>query len=165
MQSTVVKLDHARGSRSTRILWLLNEIGDPFDLAISDSSLYALHDGGARMHETGAMTEWLCDTRARHLWRGPGQDGRVGWLDWLHFADTILMRAKEGDAAMLKTSFGILDDGLAGDWLLGEFSGVDCQMGYSLWAISQGHDLQSPSLRAYLRRCMGRDAFRRALEG
>lgn len=155
MQSMRVKLDHARGSPSTRVLWLLLEMGERFDLA--PARTYALRAGKVRMHETGAMTEWLCDTRARHLWRAPGHEGRVGWLDWLHFADTLLVR--NGDPGTLD----ILETGLGrSDWLLGEFSGADCQIGHTLWTVAR--DSGRPVLDAYLARCRARPAFRAALE-
>ena len=72
---TDLTLWHAPLSRSTRILWLLEEIGCSYrletltstrslDAALHPVRAPALRDGDMTMHETGAMTEWLCETRA-----------------------------------------------------------------------------------------------------
>lgn len=171
---------HVPFSRSTRTLWLLEEVGCAFRLetleppASLDAALHpprapALRDGDVTMHETGAMTEWLCETRALHLWRAPGASGRIGWLDWLHFAETLLhhvaRRADPAAADRLSAALDLLEDCLSGsDWLLSEFSGADCQMGYSVWVSAQVRPLEGhPALRNYLSRCARRPAFRAAL--
>ena len=80
---TDLTLWHVPASRSTRVRWLLEEIGcayrletltspDSIDAALHPPRAPALRDGNVTMHETGAMTEWLCETRAVHLWRAPG---------------------------------------------------------------------------------------------
>ncbi|WP_375262819.1 glutathione S-transferase family protein [Palleronia sp.] len=173
---------HVPFSRSTRTLWLLEEIGCPYRLETLsapndlDGALHpdrppALRDGVVTMHETGAMAEWLCETRARHLWRAPGAAGRIGWLDWLHFAETLVQhvarRTETGAADRLSVSLGLLEEWLDGaEWLLSEFSGADCQIGYSVWAAAQVMPLNDhPSLTAYFARCVARPAFRLAFDG
>ena len=179
---TDLTLWHAPLSRSTRILWLLEEIGCSYHLETLaapgrlDAALHpvrppALRDGDVTMHETGAMTEWLCETRARHLWRAPGASGRIGWLDWLHFAETVVQhvarRAETGADERLSVALGLLEEWLNGSkWLLSEFSGADCQIGYSVWIAAQVTPLSNyPALTAYLARCMARPAFRAACGG
>jgi glutathione S-transferase len=173
---TDLTLWHVPGSRSTRILWLLEEIGCEYQLetlaspGTLDAALHpprapALRDGTVTMHETGAMTEWLCETRAVHLWRAPGASGRIGWLDWLHFAETLLQhvarRAEAASAERLSGALDLLADWLAGsEWLLSEFSGADCQVGYSVWIAAQVRSIEShPALRDYLARCTARPGF------
>jgi glutathione S-transferase len=176
---TDLTLWHVPGSRSTRILWLLEEIGCAYQLETLalprtlDAALHpprapALRDGTVTMHETGAMTEWLCETRATHLWRSPGAAGRIGWLDWLHFAETLLQhvarRAEAASAERLSGALDLLEDWLDGsEWLLSEFSGADCQVGYSIWMAAQVRPMDShPALRGYLACCMARPGFRAA---
>ncbi|SIQ06972.1 glutathione S-transferase [Paracoccus thiocyanatus] len=195
---------HVPLSRSMRILWLLEEIGCDYDLRLMDLAdgstrrppydaihpvgrVPALRDGATTIHESGAMTEWLCETRAPHLWRAPGSPGRLGWLDWLHFGETlgqhlanltqqhvflrqesqrsaILMRL---EAARLSRALRLVEACVAdSDWLLSEFSGVDCQVGYSVWIASRFVSYADrPALAAYRDRCAARPAFRRSLPG
>jgi len=175
-------LRHVPLSRSTRTVWLLEEIGSPYQLETLavprtlDEALHpecppALRDGSGRMHETGAMTEWLCETRAPHLWRAPGASGRIGWLDWLHFSETLLhhvtRRAEPEAHARLLAALALLAEWLGdSEWLLSEFSGADCQLGYSVWIAGQVTALDSHlALAAYLARCQSRPAFQTAWDG
>lgn len=174
-----------------RILWLLEEIGCKYELEIVEEGgtlrdvlcpvqrVPALSDGDVTMHETGAMIEWLCETRAPHLGRSPGSKARAGWLDWLHFGETLAgyVVGAQGqgplNAASSSTSdaikrlehgLGLLGDWLEGtEWLLSRFSGVDCHVGYSVWIAAQVVDLDHhPTVQAYLERCTAREAFQRA---
>jgi len=121
------------------------------------------------MHETGAMAEWLCETRAPHLWRAPGAAGRVGWLDWLHYAETLLQpvaaRSEVGAMDRLSAALMLLENCLTdSEWLLSEFSGADCQVGWSLWLAARVCPLNDhPALKAYLERCRERPAFQAAI--
>jgi glutathione S-transferase len=171
---------HVPFSRSTRTLWLLKETGCDFRLetlatpATLDAALHpphppALRDGETTMHETGAMTEWLCETRAPHLWRAPGAAGRIGWLDWLHFAETLLhhvaRRAEPGASDRLSAALNLLEEWLDGsEWLLSTFSGADCQLGYAVWVVAHLRTLEDlPALDGYLARCIVRPPFGAAL--
>ena len=97
---------HVPQSRSMRSLWLLHEIGVDFHVEILDffdgsmrgprygvitpvGRVPALQDGAVILRESGAITEWLCETRAPHLTRAPGTPARAAWLNWLHFAETL----------------------------------------------------------------------------
>jgi hypothetical protein len=52
------------------------------------------------------------------------------------------------------------------EWLLSEFSGADCQIGYSVWIAAQVTPMDDhPALSAYLARCMARPAFQAACGG
>lgn len=173
---------HVPYSRSARILWLLEEIGCTYrlerlpsppdlDTALHPPRPPALRDGEVTMHETGAMSEWLCETRAPHLWRAPAAQGRIGWLDWLHFAETLLQhvarRTEPAAAARLASALDLLDGWLEGsEWLLSHFSGADCQMGYSVWMAALVQPLDDrPAVAGYLDRCRARPGFRTATEG
>lgn len=193
---------HVPLSRSMRILWLLEEIGCDYDLVqmdMTDGSMRrapyaaihpvgrvpALRIDGTVMHESGAMTEWLCETRAPHLWRAPGAKGRMAWLDWLHYGETLAQHVAaltqshvflheewqrsptvmKLETARLSRALTLVEAWLDGrDWLMDDFSGVDCQVGFSVWIAGRFVRLdERPVLAAYRDRCAARPAFRRAL--
>ena len=193
---------HVPLSRSMRALWLLHEIGCDFRLNTLDffdgsmrqppyagihpaGRVPALQDGEVTVHESGAITEWLCETRAPHLTRAPGMADRAGWLDWLHFGETlgqhlanltqhhIVLREEwqrsptvmKLEAARLSRALTLVEQRLSGrDWLLGTFSGVDCQIGYAVWMAARFVRFDDrPALAAYAARCAARPAFQAAL--
>lgn len=192
---------HMPLSRSMRILWLLNELDLPFSLKVTDIRSAALREAeyaaihpvgrvpalqvdGSVIHESGAMIEYLCETRGPHLWRAPGEEGRLGWLDWLHFAESIgqhiasltqshlmlrdpatrSLTVMKLETARLGRALGLVEGVVGGqDWLMANgFSGVDCAVGWSVWTAGRFVRL-TPALQGYVDRCTGRPAFRRAL--
>ncbi|WP_295045480.1 glutathione S-transferase family protein [uncultured Paracoccus sp.] len=194
---------HVPLSRSMRVLWLLKEIGcdhqirelsffdksmrqPPYDAIHPVGRVPALQIDGVTLHESGAIIEYLCETRAPRLWRGPGDPGRAGWLDWLHFAETLgqhlanltqhhivlrdpAMRSPTVmrlEAARLSRALSLIETHLGEqDWLMADgFSGVDCAVGYSVFIASRFVRLDDrPLLRAYLDRCAARPAFQASL--
>jgi glutathione S-transferase len=105
-----LKLYHCDETRSMRSLWLLNELGIPFDvvtmpfdhkylrapeyLAVHPlGRVPALVDGDLTLYESGAIAEYLCETydSANRLNRGLGHPERYEWLKWIHFAETVLI--------------------------------------------------------------------------
>ncbi len=196
---------HVPQSRSMRSLWLLHEIGVDFHVEILDffdgsmrgprygaitpvGRVPALQDGAVILRESGAITEWLCETRAPHLTRAPGTPARAAWLNWLHFAETlgqhianlsqhhIVLRedwqrsptVMKLEAARLSRALRLIEQGLADgrDWLLGDFSGVDCQVGWGVWAAARFLRFEDrPLLAAYRDRCALRPGFQAALPG
>ena len=117
---------HLNNSRSQRILWLLEEIGAPYDVKYYDRDattnlappeLIAVHplgkspvieDNGRVIIESGAITEYLCERHGGgHLVPERGTDDHISHLEWLHFAEgsvmtPILLRlytARLGEAA------------------------------------------------------------------
>jgi glutathione S-transferase len=89
-----------------RVLWLLNELGVPFDLVTHpfDKSLRdpaylklspagrvpSIEIDGMTMFESGAMMEYLCERfPEKGLGRLPGDPERAEWLTWVHFAETV----------------------------------------------------------------------------
>ncbi len=102
----MITLHHCPQTRSMRSLWLLNELGvpfetvvHPFDKSLRDSSYLklspagrvpALEIDGEQLFETGAITEYLCERfPAAGLGRMPGDLERSQWLVWVHFSETI----------------------------------------------------------------------------
>lgn len=102
----MITLHHVPQSRSMRVLWLLLELGVPFEvrsypfdktlrqgefLSLSPAGrVPALEIDGERIFESGAITEYLCERFSPdRLGRVPGNPDRLSWLVWLHFAETL----------------------------------------------------------------------------
>jgi glutathione S-transferase len=105
-----VKLYHCHETRSMRTLWLLNELGIPFDvetmpfdhkflrskdyLGINPlGRIPAIVDDGMTLYESGAIAEYLVekyDTK-NVLNRPIGHAERYEWLKWIHFAETVII--------------------------------------------------------------------------
>lgn len=117
---------HLNNSRSQRILWLLEEIGAPYEIKFYDRDpvtnlappeLIAVHplgkspvleDAGRIIIELAAIAEYICDYHGgEKLVPQRGTDDHVRHLQWMHFAEgsamtPILLRiytARLGEAA------------------------------------------------------------------
>lgn len=106
---TNLTLHHCHQSRSTRSLWLLNEMGVPYELevytfgkALRSEEYMSKHPlgrvpcleiDGKLMFETGAITEYLCELFDSPLGRKAGDPDRMEWLQWLHYAETVAVHA------------------------------------------------------------------------
>ncbi len=198
-----IRLHHCAQARSFRTLWLMTEMGLEFEVvphSFSSGSLRedaylamspagrvpALEIDGQVLFESGAITEYLCETRDTPLFRSPGHDERADWLEWLHYAETIgqhlaaltqqhivlyedHMRSPvimKLEARRLAKALEVVDRVSAlHDYLLPSgFSAIDTNMGYSL-LIAQRFvpaDLL-PNAARYLDRLMARPAFQAAL--
>ena len=102
----MIVVHHLNNSRSQRVLWLLEELGVPYDIKryqrdaktmLAPPSLLAVHplgkspvitDGKITIAESGAITEYLV---ARHgggkLIPAPDTAERLRYTYWLHFAE------------------------------------------------------------------------------
>ena len=200
----MIRLHHVAQARSFRTLWLLHEMGLPFEVvrrSFFDKSLRApdylalspagrvpaLEIDGRVLFESGAIAEYLCETRAQTgLGRAPGDPERADFLQWLPFAETIgqslailtqqhivlredAMRSPTVmrlEAKRLEMTLRVVDRAVAGrDWLLaGGFSAADVQVGYGAWIAQRfvPGDLLA-GLAAWRDLFAARPAFRRAL--
>jgi glutathione S-transferase len=106
---------HLNNSRSQRVLWLLEELGTPYEIIkyqrdaetmLAPPELLAVHplgkspvvtDDGVTVAETGAIVEYLIE---RHGRQGVGQPRmapaagtpeQLRWTYWLHFAEGSAM--------------------------------------------------------------------------
>lgn len=121
----MIKLHHCPQTRSMRSLWLLHELGIPFEVISHpfDKSLRepaylalnpagrvpALEDGDQVIFETGAITEWLVERYPEAgLGRAPGESERAEWLIWLHFSETI----SQHSAALTQQHVMLYDDSM-----------------------------------------------------
>ncbi len=102
-----IKLYHCHEARSTRSLWLLNELGLDFELevlpfdtrALRSPEYLAIHplgrvpclvDGETILFESGAIAQYLCERYSPEgLGRPPGHPERAEWLQWIHYAETM----------------------------------------------------------------------------
>lgn len=189
----MIRLHHVPFSRSFRILWLMTEMGLEFEVteySITDGSLRkpdylakspagrvpALEIDGITLFESGAITEYLCETRPDHgLGRAPGHPERAAFLEWLHYAETMAhlianlnlqwvflrdpaMRSPtllKMEARRLALTLAPLEATLARqDYLLPSgFSGADTMLGFNLLAVPHFVRLDPyPAIRAYIDR-------------
>ncbi len=103
----MIKLHHVPFSRSSRILWLLEELGlecemvsysirdgslrDPAFLAVSPAGrVPALELEGRVMFESGAIVQFLCEEHAgAGLAPPPGHADRARFLEMISYAETM----------------------------------------------------------------------------
>lgn len=198
-----IVLHHVAQARSFRTLWLLNEMGLDFEvrhhsffdksmrtpefLALSPAGrVPALEIDGRVLFESGAITEYLMDTRPEcGLGRVAGDAERADWLEWLHFAETmaqhqavltqhhIVLREEHMrsttvmrlEAKRMEKTLEVVERIVAQqDYLLPSgFSAVDTNVGYSVmlgrYFVPVG---ALPAVDAYYDRLAARPAFQAA---
>jgi len=109
----MIVVHHLNNSRSQRVLWLLEELGVPYEVKryerdaktmLAPPSLRAVHplgkspvitDEGVTVAESGAIVEYLVETyetrEARRLIPLAGTPERRRYTYWLHYAEGSLM--------------------------------------------------------------------------
>lgn len=106
----MITLHHLENSRSQRILWLLEELGLPYEIKrylrdpatmLAPPELMRIHplgkspvitEGAATVAESGAIIEYLLDNHGEHGLRPPpGSLERLRYNYWLHFAEGSAM--------------------------------------------------------------------------
>lgn len=130
-----IRVHHLKISRSTRIIWLLEELGLPYELiehtrdAVtfrSPPSLYEVHPlgkapaveiDGRVMVESSAIIEYIVDQRGGGQLLPPAS-GRAEYLEWLHFAEgtlgmPMLMRLLGPRLGLGEPALGFMDAELA----------------------------------------------------
>ncbi len=199
----MIRLHHCAQARSFRTLWLMKEMGLEFEivhrsfftnelrseefLSLSPAGrVPALEIDGRVLFESGAITEYLCETRPNTLYRPPGDAERPDWLEWLHFAETIgqhlaaltqqhivlyedHMRSPvimKLEARRLEKVLEVVERVVAQhDYLLPSgFSAVDTNVGYGVLTARRFVPLEVlPNVKSYLDRLMARPAFKAAM--
>jgi glutathione S-transferase len=106
----VIIVHHLNNSRSQRVLWLLEELGVPYEVKryerdantmLAPPSLLAVHplgkspiivDGAVTVAESGAIVEYLVDKYgAGRLIPAAGTPERLRYTYWLHYAEGSAM--------------------------------------------------------------------------
>jgi glutathione S-transferase len=107
----MITLHHLENSRSQRVLWLLEELGVPYEVKRyrrDPKTMYAppelaqvhplgkspvITEGDTTVAESGAIIEYLLDEHdpAGHLRPAPGTPERRRYTYWLHFAEGSAM--------------------------------------------------------------------------
>ena len=106
----MLTLHHLNNSRSQRILWLLEELGTPYEIKkyqrmegipLAPPELKAVHplgkspvitDGGKTIAESGAIVEYVIDTYGTGRMKPkPGTDDHWKYVEWMHFAEGSAM--------------------------------------------------------------------------
>lgn len=101
---------HLENSRSQRVLWLLEELGVPYDVKhyarnkktmLAPPELKRVHplgkspvitDGGRTVAESGAILEYLVDTYGEGRFRpANGSEDHRKYTFWMHYAEGSLM--------------------------------------------------------------------------
>ena len=105
-----LKVHHLNNSRSQRILWLLEELGAPYEIVhhqrdavtnLAPPALLEIHplgkspmieDDGKVIYESGAIVEYLCERHGgAHFVPERGSDDHIRYLEWIHFAEGSAM--------------------------------------------------------------------------
>ena len=106
----MLKVHHLNNSRSQRILWLLEELGAPYEIVhytrmssvpLAPPELKAVHplgkspvitDGSKTIAESGAIVEYLIDTYGNgKLKPKQGSDEYWKYVEWMHYGEGSAM--------------------------------------------------------------------------
>jgi glutathione S-transferase len=106
----MITVHHLNLSRSQRVLWLLEELGLPYEIQhyqrdertlLAPPELQAVHplgrspvitDGSLTLAESGAILEYLAERDpGSQFAAAPGTPERARYLYWLHYAEGSLM--------------------------------------------------------------------------
>jgi len=106
----MIKVHHLNESRSQRILWLLEELGAPYEIIpyardattrLAPPELESIHplgkspvieDGEVKIAESGAASEYLCARYGQaRFGRSEDQPDWAAYIEWLHYAEGSAM--------------------------------------------------------------------------
>jgi glutathione S-transferase len=105
----MIKVHHLENSRSQRILWLLEELGLPYEVIryerdrqtmLAPPALKAVHplgkspvieDQGRALAETGAIVEYLVEQAGGRLGPSANRDVVLRYRQFLHYAEGSMM--------------------------------------------------------------------------
>lgn len=110
IRPAMLTVHHLNNSRSQRVLWLLEELGEPYEIVryqrdpktmLAPPELAQVHplgkspvvvDDGQVLAETGAIIETLLDRHgAGRLRPAPDAPDLARWRQWMHFAEGSMM--------------------------------------------------------------------------
>ena len=196
----MIRIHHVAQARSFRVIWFCEEAGLPYEVvqhSFFDKSLRspeflalspagrvpAVEIDGQVMFESGAILEYLAESRAPAFGRAPGQAGRVTYLEWLHFAETIavslailtqhhivLREAHMRSPTVMRLEAKRLEKSLIaaararkGEGVCGAFSAADVALGYGAVIGQKFLQFEDPALQDWVAAMERRPAYRAAL--
>lgn len=123
----MLKVHHLNNSRSQRILWLLEELGAPYEIVhykrmspipLAPPELKAVHplgkspvitDGNRTIAESGAIIEYILDRYGNGKLRpDPKSEDHLKYVEWMHFAEGSAMLP-----LLMQLYMGLLGDAAA----------------------------------------------------
>jgi glutathione S-transferase len=181
----MIIVHHLNNSRSQRILWMLEELGVPYDIKRyqrepsmqAPASLRAVHplgkspvitDGERTLAESGAILEYLVDTYGKgHFRPAASTPERVNYNYFMHYAEGSLM-----PLLLMKLIFNRIPARLpffmkpVGRAIAKGANTTLLEMSFPLEAAAARAPMVRgmPKLSAFLDRIHARPAYRRALE-
>src|SRR5215204_3975970 len=190
--NAMIEIHHLNNSRSQRILWLLEELGQPYKVVpyqrdattrLAPPELKQVHplgkspvivDDGRVVAETGAIIEYLVrkydDGKLAPAVDPDSADYRA-WLHWMHFVEGSAMLplmlklyvGRLGDAG--KPLWPRIDSELNDHFVANRFSAADIHLSFILDAGAARGPLSGyPRLTALHARLKARPAYQRAIE-
>jgi glutathione S-transferase len=105
----MITVHHLNNSRSQRVLWMLEELGVPYDLKryqrdaktmLAPPELRQVHplgkspvvtDGDRTLAESGAILEYLVERYGQGRFIPAGEDERLRYRYWMHYAEGSAM--------------------------------------------------------------------------
>jgi glutathione S-transferase len=185
-----VRLFHSRGSRSTRVRWLFEELELPYhvekvDITATDRSdehlrhhphgkVPAVVDGELSLIESAAIVLHYVDAHPeKGLAPTPGTPERARYYQWIVYSaatiDPLVStlwhdRDNEKARAQLGTVLAVVARALGDrEWFVGDtFTAADIVLGWALAFAAYMKLIDDPKLRAYIDRIKARPAFKRA---
>src|SRR6185437_2364729 len=178
-----IKVHHLNNSRSQRILWLLEELGVPYEIVKYQRKSPVLEDNGRVIAESGAEVEYLIDTYGKGRFKPkPGTNEYWQYIEWIHYAEgsamlpllMALYTGMLGDAAAalkprvdgeIANNLSYMEAGIKGrSFFVGnDLTGADIQLLFVCEAA--GARLEPyPELVKYRARMQDRPAYKRGIE-
>ena len=105
----MITVHHLNNSRSQRVLWMLEELGTPYELKLyrrdpktmlAPAELRQVHplgkspvitEGGLTLAESGAILEYLVERHGQGRFIPPGEADRLRYRYWMHYAEGSAM--------------------------------------------------------------------------
>ncbi len=188
----MLTLYHAPQSRSSRFVWLLEEIAEPYETVIvnvrredgsggadadnphPDRKVPALLHDGELVTESAAIALYLADAFPAKVGPAVGEPGRGAFLTWLAFYAGVMEPAisAKGRGQTETDPQAAADDALAearlrtaletGPYLLGEHFSSVDVLVAGMFHFNRELAPKGPTFDAYLARIAARPAFQRA---
>ncbi len=184
-----MKVYFAPQSRAVRTVWLLEEIGLPYELERfklgqkemrgpeyarlnPNGRVPTLVDGDTTITESTAIAQYLGAKYAPELTPGPDAPNFAMYLQWLHYAEGMIMPLERRNPEMAARALKVINRALGGaeahmegrEFIADNFTVADTITGHAVMMCRRlGADFDKcPNLNAYADRLEARPAFHAA---